>query len=86
MTGSAVAYPMVARTTATQDTSNSVWAATWSMAEWSPRPLYWAKRTVPAIGSPAPIAIIRKLIGKERDTAATAWALSRPTQNVSVSW
>jgi hypothetical protein len=32
------------------------------------------------------MAIMRKLIGKARETAATAWALSRPTQKVSVSW
>ena len=37
----------------------------------SPRPLYWAMSTEPAIARPPPVATIKKLIGKQRETAAT---------------
>ena len=43
-------------------------------------------KAAPAIASPAPSAITRNPTGKLTDTAATATAPSRPTQNASVNW
>ena len=50
-----------------------VCAVTWFIARSSPRPLYCAMSTDPAIASPPPIAIIKKLIGKQSETAATGF-------------
>ena len=84
MIGSLKTYPTDESNSETNSTINSVCAATWFIARSSPRPLYWAISTVPAIGNPPPMAIIRNVSGKQSETAATASALSRPTQNVSV--
>ncbi len=70
----------------TTNTMRNVCAATWFIALSSPRPLYCAMSTVPAMGNPPPMAIMRKLIGNDNDTAATASALRRPTQKVSMTW
>ena len=63
-----------------------VWAATWLTMSWRPAPIYCAVSVAPAIASPAPSAITRNVTGKLTETAATAAAPSRPTQNASVSW
>ncbi len=48
--------------------------------------MYWADSVAPAMARPAPSAITRKVTGKLTDTAATAAAPRRPTQNASVNW
>ncbi len=67
-------------------TITMVWAATWFTMSWRPAPIYCAISVAPAMASPAPRAMTRKVTGKLTATAATAGAPSRPTQNASVSW
>jgi hypothetical protein len=63
-----------------------VWPATWLTMSCRPAPMYWAVSVAPAIANPGPSAITRNVTGKLTETAATADAPSRPTQNASVTW
>ena len=67
-------------------TITMVCAATWFTVSWRPAPIYCAISVAPAMASPAPSAMTRKVTGKLIATAATAAAPSRPPQNASVNW
>jgi hypothetical protein len=66
-------------------TMSSVCADTWFTIACSRAPAYCAIRIEPAMDSPPPNDISRNSTGKLTETAATAFAPSRPTQNVLTS-
>ena len=77
--------PRAQSTIETTMTIISVCAATWFTIFSLRAQTYCAIKVEPDTAKPAPSAIIKNVIGKLTDTAATAVPPRRPTQNASVN-
>jgi hypothetical protein len=81
--GRRIANPADASTRATATASRADWATAFSARRSLPAPTCWETTALVAAVSPTPTETNSQAVGNMSETAATASALTRPTQNMS---